>query len=60
MPHDETSKIGAMSQAAVDSYLHRSSVTYLECCISLMLTHMDRAAVVEILRAEAQMIEELD
>lgn len=60
MARDETRKIDAMSQAAVDSYLHRSSVTYLECCISLMLTHMDRKEVVEILRAEAKMVEEFD
>ncbi|PWJ81503.1 hypothetical protein C7441_11035 [Pseudaminobacter salicylatoxidans] len=59
MPRDEVEKIDAISQSAVDSYLHRSSVTYLECCISLMLTHMSREQVVEILRSEANMLEEL-
>ena len=42
------------------SFLRRASVTYLECCISLMLTHLQREEVASILEAEAIMIRDLD
>lgn len=35
-------------------------LTYLECCISLMLTSMSRDDVAEILRAEAEMVSDFD
>ena len=43
-----------------DAFLKRSSITYLECCISLMLTHLAREDVAAILEQEANMIRELD
>ena len=55
-----TKRIDEMSRDATARYLERNSITYLECAVSLMLTHMSRERVSEILRAEAKMIEELD
>lgn len=40
-------------------FLRRSSLTYLECCISLMLTHMPREEVTTVLEREAQILREL-
>lgn len=59
MPRDEIDRVNAMSASATEAYLHRSSVAYLECAISLMMTHMNREDVVEILRKEVEMLEEL-
>lgn len=46
-------------EEAIDAFLHRSSVTYLECSINLMLSHMTIPQVAEILRAQAELLEEL-
>lgn len=43
----------------MDEFLRRSSLTYLECCISLMLTHMSTEEAAEILEAEARIVRDL-
>lgn len=48
-----------LSRQQVEEYLRRSSITYLECCISLMLTHMSNEETAAVLEAEAAMIREL-
>jgi len=57
---DSTKRIDELSAERSQLYLERNSVSYLECAVSLMLTHMSRERVSEILRAEARMVEELD
>jgi hypothetical protein len=56
-------KIKQIAARETDAFLKRSSITYLEClecCISLMLTHLAREDVAAILEQEASMIRELD
>lgn len=53
------SEIDRLGRQQIEAYLRRSSLTYLECCISLMLTHMTTDEVAEILEAEARMVREL-
>lgn len=48
------------AEAQIDEFLRRSSITYLECCVSLMLTHMDKDQVAQILRQEAKIVEDFD
>ncbi|MBE0693757.1 MAG: hypothetical protein IH590_11735 [Aquamicrobium sp.] len=48
-----------MARRQTDDYLRRSSITYLECCISLMLTHMSREQAAEILERQARLVREL-
>lgn len=48
-----------LSRQQVEEYLRRSSITYLECCVSLMLTHMSNEETAAVLEAEAAMIREL-
>lgn len=55
----ELGRIRDMDDAATQDYLRRSSLTYLECCISLMLTHMSRDEVAQVLESEAQMVSDL-
>lgn len=43
-----------MAEEATADWLHRSSITYLECAISLMLPHISKQAVLEIMRAETK------
>lgn len=52
--------VNRLSKQCTDDYLRRSSVTYLECCISLMLTHMPPKQVARILEQEAHFIRDLD
>lgn len=54
------SELDAISESATDEYLRRSSITFLECAISLMATHMTIAEVAEILRQEASIIEQYE
>ena len=54
--HEDIEKLTARS---VDDFLRRSSIVYLECCVSLMLTHLDRDQVARVLEAEAAMVREL-
>lgn len=53
-------RLEEMAEEATADWLCRSSITYLECAISLALTHMSKEAVIEVLRAETKMLEELD
>lgn len=48
----------AISQEVTAGYLHRSSVTFLECAISVMATHMSVEAVAGILEEEARQLRE--
>lgn len=50
---DEAARISA-------EFLRRSSITYLECCVSLMLMHLTRDTVASILEQEADMLRKLD
>ncbi len=52
-------KIDRLSREQTNEYLRRSSITYLECCVSLMLTHLSREEVATILEQEADMVREL-
>src|SRR5690606_11396319 len=54
-PKRPTDEIDRMAAAETAAFLRRASVTYLECCISLMLTHLPREEVAAILNQEAQM-----
>lgn len=49
-----------MAEEATADWLYRSSITYLECAISLMLPHISKQAVLEIMRAETEMLEKVD
>lgn len=53
-------RLEQMAEEATADWLCRSSITYLECAISLMLTHMTKKAVIEVLRAETKMLKEMD
>lgn len=50
--------IETLSEEATAEYLRRSSITFLECAISLMATHMTMAEVAAVLRQEADQLEE--
>lgn len=53
-------RLEQMAEEATAEWLCRPSITYLECAISLMLTHMTKEAVLEVMRAETKMLEEID
>ena len=53
------SDLERISQDQTENYLRRSSLTYLECCVSLMLTHMTMEEVAAILEQEARLVREL-
>ena len=55
--HDEIDRRARLHSA---DFLRRSSITYLECCIGLMLTHLPREEVIAILEREADMIRRFD
>lgn len=56
----EVSRINAHSQSERDDFLRRNSLTYLECATSVMLTHMTKREVVEVLRRQAQIVQDFD
>ncbi|WP_028033128.1 hypothetical protein [Chelativorans sp. J32] len=58
MPNRER-RVDRLSREQTNEFLRRSSITYLECCVSLMLTHLSREEVAEILEQEAHMVREL-
>ncbi|WP_206518431.1 hypothetical protein [Mesorhizobium sp. M1A.F.Ca.IN.022.02.1.1] len=49
-----------MAAAETAAFLRRASITYLECCVSLMMTHLQREEVATILEREADMLRRLD
>ncbi|CDX43370.1 conserved hypothetical protein [Mesorhizobium sp. SOD10] len=52
--------IDQMAAAETAAFLRRASITYLECCVSLMMTHLQREEVASILEQEADMLRKLD
>lgn len=60
MADDDKDRLNRIAEQATDDFLHRSSVTFLECAINLMMTHMHKDDVAAILRAEADMLDDLD
>lgn len=53
-------RLERLSADEKNDFLRRSSITYLECCMGLMLTHLSREEVAEILEKEADMLRQLD
>ena len=45
-----------MAEAA--EFLRRSSIVYMECAVSLMLTHMSVVDVISVLRSELEQLQE--
>ncbi|WP_164482283.1 hypothetical protein [Mesorhizobium sp. Root695] len=56
--HSEVERIDQLAERATADFLRRSSLTYLECCIAVMLTHLDHEEVAEILEREARDLRE--
>lgn len=56
---DRERRIDRLSREQTEAFLRRSSITYLECCVSLMLTHLTREEVAAILEQEARMVRDL-
>lgn len=56
----ESRAVDDEADAAVAFWLARSSITFLECALHLMMTHMAKADVIEVMRAELKMLEDLD
>jgi hypothetical protein len=56
---EDIRRINEMSDEAVRDYLRRSSTTYLEACIALMLTSMSAEEAAQILEQEAKDLREL-
>jgi hypothetical protein len=52
--------IEQMAEREAAAFLRRASITYLECCVSLMMTHLEREEVATILEKEADMLRSLD
>ncbi|HEV2503765.1 MAG TPA: hypothetical protein VGV39_11865 [Mesorhizobium sp.] len=52
-------ELETLAQKASAQYLRRSSLTFLECAINLMATHMSLEEVASILRQEADHLEEM-
>jgi hypothetical protein len=53
-------RLERLSEEQRSEFLRRSSITYLECCIGLMLTHLTREEAAQILEQEADMLRQLD
>jgi len=47
-----------LADEATADYLRRSSITFLECAIHLMATHLTMEQIAQILEQEAQMLRE--
>lgn len=57
---NERDRIDRQAEEAAEDYLRRSSITFLECAINLMLTHMSKDQVAAILRGQADIVEDFD
>jgi hypothetical protein len=55
----DVERIDQMAESATADFLRRSSLTYLECCIAVMLTHLGHEEVAAILEREAKDLREL-
>jgi hypothetical protein len=53
-------EVEQMAARETAAFLRRASITYLECCVSLMMTHLQREEVATILEKEADMLRRLD
>ena len=56
---DDIRRLNEMSDEAAADYLRRSSITYLEACIALMVTSMTLEEAAQILEQEAAHLREL-
>ncbi|MBZ9771607.1 hypothetical protein [Mesorhizobium sp. CO1-1-8] len=59
-PKRPAREIDQLAERETAAYLRRASITYLECCVSLMMTHLQREEVASILEQEADMLRRLD
>ncbi|WP_214476715.1 hypothetical protein [Mesorhizobium sp. dw_380] len=59
-PKRPAKDIDHVAERETAAYLRRASITYLECCVSLMMTHLQREEVASILEQEADMLRTLD
>jgi hypothetical protein len=59
-PKRNVTDIDQLAAEETAAFLRRSSITYLECCVSLMMTHMGRDEIAAILEQEADMLRQLD
>jgi hypothetical protein len=59
-PKRTAKDIDQIAERETAAYLRRASITYLECCVSLMMTHLQREEVATILEREADMLRRLD
>lgn len=59
-PKRSAKDIEQIADRETAAYLRRASITYLECCVSLMMTHLQREEVATILEQEADMLRNLD
>ncbi|MGN6538952.1 MAG: hypothetical protein ACTHKQ_24895 [Mesorhizobium sp.] len=53
-------RLDEMAEEATAFWLARSSITFLECAIHLLLTHMTKEQVIEVLKTETEMLEGMD
>lgn len=58
-PPAKSSPLETLSQKAAAEYLRRSSLTFLECAINLMATHMSLDEVAAVLREEADQLDRM-
>lgn len=58
MPNPPKPTLEQMAAEQTEAFLRRSSTAFLECAINLMMSHMKREEVVEMLRTEAAYLEE--
>jgi hypothetical protein len=59
-PKRPAKNIEQIAEWETAAFLRRASITYLECCVSLMMTHLQREEVASILEQEADMLRKLD
>lgn len=59
-PKRSAKDIEHIAERETAAFLRRASITYLECCVSLMMTHLQREEVARILEKEADMLRRLD
>jgi len=59
MPND-LRKLNDMAEEATARYLERSSIGFLECAVNLMLHHMSRERVIDLLKAQIRIIRDFD
>lgn len=60
MPDRDLDRIKQLDEREKADFLRRNSLTYLECCTSLMLSHLSKREVVEALRMQARIVAEFD